>query len=312
MTDHHPSTLFDGVRQVGSAFLSVVGGPDLDETGERVAFDADSFAALGLTVPADFGTPGSRRQLLVNAGDGAVMFTVAAAFNSGGPVVQMGPAALARLRLQVPPTAPVQVTSDVLSTGELVETTILRPGATVAVVAPHGGFIERTTDTQAECVASDARLLADAWICRGAAGGAFRRWHVTSDDLSENSFGGLQGLLGSRHDYCVSFHGFGQSGGLDVIVGGRVGLATKQRVREQLETRLCAFLGRPVAILLATSTSDPFPGLAPDNVVNRLATRGGLQIEQASSLRSTDGAPDVVTDVVIDELVGLCRRPGGT
>ena len=156
---------------------------------------------------SDFNPPGSRRQILIDVGDGAVMFTVAAV-NGADPDVQIGSAALTRLHLQTPPAASAHVTTNVLSSGDLVETTTLRPGADVAVVAPHGGFIERATDTQARRVSTDERLLANVWICRGRAGDAFRRWHITSDDLSEQSFPGLQALLATRHDYAGLFPRF--------------------------------------------------------------------------------------------------------
>ena len=292
---------------MGSAFLNIVEGRDIDDAGEQVTFGAQSFAALGVPVPTDFGAPGSRRQILIDVGDGAVMFTVAAV-NGAEPDVQMGAAALTRLLLETPPAASAHVTTNVLSSGELVETTMLRPGAEVAVVAPHGGFIERATDTQARRVSTDERLLASVWICRGRAGDAFRRWHITSDDVSEQSFPGLQALLAIRHDYAVSFHGFDAHDGLDVIVGGRVDHTIKERVQQQLEPRLSSLLGRPAAVLLATSTSDPFPGLALDNVVNRLAQSGGLQIEQAAVVRSTLAAPELIADIVIDVLKEQ-RRP---
>jgi phage replication-related protein YjqB (UPF0714/DUF867 family) len=306
---------------VASALLSIIDGPDLDDAGEQIAFDAQAFDALGLPIPSDFEAPGARRQVLIDTGDGAVMFTVASVVSDGeGPAVGMGPAALGRLLLEVPPTSPVQVNTDVLDTGELVETTVVRSHTSVAVVAPHGGFIERATDAQARRVASDARLRADVWLCQGPPGGAFRRWHITSDDLSEASFPGLGALLAIPHEHAVSFHGFGSSDGLDVIVGGLLDDAVRGHVPERLETELTAFLGRPAAVLLATSAHDPFPGLSPSNVVNRLASAGGLQIEQASSLRSTEGAAEVVADVVIDELARITsvfyglpghRRPAG-
>ena len=293
---------------MGSAFLNIVEGPDIDDAGEQVTFGAQSFAALGLPVPPDFDAPGSRRQILIDVGDGAVMFTVAAV-NGAELDVQMGAAALTRLHLETPPAASAHVTTNVLSSGELVETTMLRPGADVAVVAPHGGFIERATDTQARRVSTDERLLASVWICRGRAGDAFRRWHITSDDLSEQSFPGLQALLATRHDYAVSFHGFDAHDGLDVIIGGRVDRTIKERVQQRLEPGLSSLLGRPAAVLLATSTSDPFPGLALDNVVNRLAQSGGLQIEQAAVVRSTLAAPELIADVVIDVLTEQRRPP---
>jgi phage replication-related protein YjqB (UPF0714/DUF867 family) len=291
---------------VTSVQLRIVGGPDLDPAGERVALGRDAFAVLGLPVPPDFGAPGSRRQILVDAGDGVVAYTVAAA-TDGGEVVQMSNAALARLLMDEPPGSSVDVTTDILGRCELLETTVLRSCAKVAVIAPHGGSIERATDTQAERVASDDRFRADSWICRGPGGGAFRRWHITSDDLSEGSFGGLRALLSTPHDLAVSFHGFSDVADVDVIVGGLLDDQVRCGVRDELERRLTVVLGRPAIVLLATSTQDPHPGRAPDNVVNRLATLGGLQIEQGLALRTAPDAPEVVADVVSEELAVLAR-----
>lgn len=293
---------------MSTARVDIVEGPDLDPDGERVALSVDAFALLDLPVPADFGEPGSRRQILVDAGDGVVAYTVAAAAGSGESV-RMGPAALDRLRLAELPRSPVEVSTDILGSCELLETTVLRSCANVAVVAPHGGFIEDETDTQAELVASDPRIRADSWICRAPAGGAFRRWHITSDDLSEASFGGLRALLGARHDYAVSFHGFGAVDNVDLIVGGRLDKEIRRTVRDELERRLVAVLGRPVSVLLATSRDDPHPGLLPDNVVNRLASQGGLQIEQASVLRKSPEATQTVAEVVLEELAALAPPP---
>lgn len=286
-----------------SAALDILEGPDLDPDGERVALGVDAFALLGLPVPPDFGVPGSRRQILVDAGGGVVAYTVAAA--DSGDAVRMGRAAMDRLLLQAPPPSPVGVSTDILSSCELLETAVLRSCADVAVIAPHGGSIEDETDEQADLVASDVRIRADSWVCRAPAGGAFRRWHITSDDLSEASFPGLRALLGVPHRFAVSFHGFGAVGDLDVIVGGLVDGGVKCRVRDELERRLTAVLQRPAKVLLATSSHDPHPGLLPDNVVNRLATRGGLQIEQASALRSVRRAARAVAEVVSDELAAL-------
>lgn len=286
--------------------LHILRSPDLDAAGEQVALGGEAFALLDLPVPADFGAPGSRRQILVDAGDGVVAYTVAAA-DGTGDVVRMSDAALARLLLDEPPRSAVDVTADVLGRCELVETTVLRSCANVAVIAPHGGSIERATDGQAARVASDDRFRADSWICRGPGGGAFRRWHITSDDLSEGSFAGLRALLGIPHDLAVSFHGFSDIGDVDVIVGGLLDADVRCGVRDELERRLTVLLGRPAVVLLASSTHDPHPGLARDNVVNRLATKGGLQIEQGVGLRTTPGAPELVADVVRDELAELAR-----
>ena len=294
-----------------SGQLRIAEATDLDTAGEQVALDLEAFALLDLPVPPDFEAPGSRRQILVDAGGGAVAYTVAAARGSG-EIVQMGKAALGRLRLDEPPRSPVDVTTDVFAGCELSETAVLNSCATVAVIAPHGGSIERATGAQAERVATDGRFRADSWICRGPGGGAFRRWHITSDDLSEASFPGLRALLEFPHDYAVSFHGFSDLDDVDVIVGGLLDDEVRCGLRDELERRLTVVLARPAVVLLATSSDDPHPGRAPGNVVNRLARLGGLQIEQGLALRSSRDAPDVVADVVSELLVALAApTPAG-
>jgi phage replication-related protein YjqB (UPF0714/DUF867 family) len=117
----------------------------------------------------------------------------------------------------------------------------------------------------------------------------------------------LRALLSTPHDVAVSFHGFSDIDDVDVIVGGLLDVEVRRRVRDELERRLTVVLGRPAIVRLAISRHDPHPGLAPDNVVNRLATLGGLQIEQGLALRSTRDAPEVVAQVVSDELAALAR-----
>jgi phage replication-related protein YjqB (UPF0714/DUF867 family) len=300
-TESLATALVMGWTAVGNASLDVVAGPDLDDAGEQVALGTQSFAALGLQIPADFTTPGSRRQVIIDVGRGPVMFTVAA-IDGADAVVHVGPAGRQRLLLESGPATPAHVTTDVLRSRELVETTTRRSDADMVAVAPHGGFIERATDMQARRVSSDERLLGDAWICRGRAGDAFRRWHITSEDLSEQSFPGLAALLATNYDHAVSFHGFDTHDGLDVVIGGRVDRSVKERIQQCLEPRLSALLRRPATVLVATSTRDPFPGLGRDNIVNRLARSGGLQIEQAAVVRSRRGAPGLVADIVSDVL----------
>lgn len=287
-----------------SGRLHIAQAHGLDRTGEQVALGPEAFALLDLPVPPDFDAPGSRRQILVDAGGGAVAYTVAAAGGSG-ETVQMGKAALGRLLMEEPPPTPVDVTTDVFAGCELSETAVLRSCANVAVIAPHGGSIERATGAQAEQVASDGPFRADSWICRGPGGGAFRRWHITSDDLSEASFPGLRALLNTPHDFAVSFHGFSDIDDVDVIVGGLLDDEVRCALRDELERTLTAVLGRPAVVLLATSTDDPHPGQTPGNVVNRLARLGGLQIEQGLALRSTPDAPGVVAEVVSRQLAAL-------
>ena len=70
----------------------------------------------------------------------------------------------------------------------------------MAVVAPHGGFIERAIDTQARRVSTDERLLADVWMCRGRAGDAFPEGRVCGVDV----FRVRAGLVAKKFSYLES------------------------------------------------------------------------------------------------------------
>ena len=59
------------------------------------------------------------------------------------------------------------------------------------VIAPHGGNIEKYTDEQAVHVGQKlSSEYVSEWICKGfkKGGGAFDRWHITSTEISEESF----------------------------------------------------------------------------------------------------------------------------
>ena len=69
------------------------------------------------------------------------------------------------------------------------------------VIAPHGGDIERHTDEQAERVGKRlSSKCVSVWVCKGFKndGGAFDRWHITSTDISEDSFPKLKTVIGPQ------------------------------------------------------------------------------------------------------------------
>ena len=154
----------------------------------------------------------------------------------------------------------------------------------LVAIAPHGGAIERHTDDQAERVAS---LLggerASAWRCKGfrAGGGAFERWHITSSDISGESFPLLRTILTRGFTHAVAFHGFSQP---DVLVGGAAPLPLKREIAAAIE-RVLAGSGIPVRI---ADSSEHYDGDSPANIVNRLSACGanGVQIEQSLEARN--------------------------
>ena len=48
---------------MGSAFVTLVEGPDIDDAGEQVTFGAPSFAAVSVPVPTDFARGDNVRRL---------------------------------------------------------------------------------------------------------------------------------------------------------------------------------------------------------------------------------------------------------
>jgi phage replication-related protein YjqB (UPF0714/DUF867 family) len=153
----------------------------------------------------------------------------------------------------------------------------------LVVLAPHGGFIERLTDRQAERVG--ALLDGDCvsvWRCKGfkAGGGAFERWHITSTDIHEASFPLLRTIICRGFAHAVAFHGFSEA---DVLIGGAAPLTLKQEIEAAIEDALA---GSGILVRIA-EPSENFGGDSPKNIVNRLTAGGanGVQIEQPEEAR---------------------------
>jgi phage replication-related protein YjqB (UPF0714/DUF867 family) len=158
-------------------------------------------------------------------------------------------------------------------------------------IAPHGGQIEEHTDKQAvEAVRQlcAAGFLASVWLCKGygdTAKGAFDRWHITSTDLQPTCFPLLQPFVLRRFCYCVAFHGFDRKKGeADVYIGG----AASRRLKLAIE-RALNDLDLPIKVKISTRQDSPkFQGFSAENITNRLATRGGIHLEQSSQARKYD------------------------
>lgn len=158
-------------------------------------------------------------------------------------------------------------------------------------IAPHGGKIEVHTDDQAmEAVRQlcAARFPASVWLCKGygdAAKGAFDRWHITSTDLQPTCFPLLQPFVLRRFCYCVAFHGFDRKKGeADIYIGG----AASRRLKLAIETALND-LHLPIKVKISTRHDSPkFQGFSAENITNRLATRGGIHLEQSAQARKYD------------------------
>lgn len=163
----------------------------------------------------------------------------------------------------------------------------------LVVIAPHGGKIEEYTDLQAEHI---GKLLSSEkvsqWICKGfkEPRGAFDRWHITSTDISEESFPKLKMIFGRKFEYSVAFHGWGNDS--ICIGGGRRSDDLKQQIKTAIEN---VVLGSGIKVAVAMdngyndeSCPEGFNGNNLDNIVNRLGKRG-VQIEQSMKAREGYG-----------------------
>jgi phage replication-related protein YjqB (UPF0714/DUF867 family) len=126
------------------------------------------------------------------------------------------------------------------------------------------------------------------WVCKGfgdATKGASDRWHITSDDIHPASFPLLGSLMSRRFFYGVAFHGFAQQGDeADIYIGG----AAPRRLKEALQTALNG-LDPSLKVKISTRDDSPkFQGFRPENVINRLAPRRGIHLEQSAKARVFD------------------------
>jgi phage replication-related protein YjqB (UPF0714/DUF867 family) len=150
------------------------------------------------------------------------------------------------------------------------------------------------------------------------------RWHITSTSISEDSFPALadvrpaiyyQGSYPFR--YAVSFHGFGGADATSycepedddtayyqVIVGGRAATDDKclvaARILEAVDDAGFGPNALAISLRLNNDTQIEVPdscdrevedqghsGTSSDNIVNRMAAEGGIQIEQSRSVRNS-------------------------
>jgi phage replication-related protein YjqB (UPF0714/DUF867 family) len=151
----------------------------------------------------------------------------------------------------------------------------------LVVIAPHGGDIEEYTDEQAEHIGKQlSSKCVSVWVCKGFKehGGALDRWHITSTDISEESFPKLKTVFGRCFEYAVAFHGMKRD---SICIGGTIPDPLKQEIKEAIE--------KAVSFKIKVATEGDgcppnFNGNNPNNIVNRLGTIG-VQIEQSEEAR---------------------------
>lgn len=247
--------------------------------------------------------------------DRAALFTVGAASMGTPGEVGLGPGGRERLlggdgftvTVDAQVVDPRRTSEEAEVDGEFVERLVVGRSRTLAIIAPHGGAIEAHTDTQAGRLARRLGAVAPwVWVCKGWAldEDAYDRWHITSTDLSPESFPRLKRMMRKPFTHAISFHGFDRDSGADVHIGGRAKDTFKALVREKVQEAL-RDKGWDVVV---DGENDPFPACTPRNIVNRLAPdTGGLQLEQSLRARRHRGA--AIADAVAFAYGSLFASP---
>ena len=142
-----------------------------------------------------------------------------------------------------------------------------RPASRVAVIAPHGGAIERRTSEIARAIAGDDFHL---YLFEGIRpSNNYAALHLTSHLFDEPE---CLAIIGQR-PVVVAIHG---CNGTDerVLVGGR---------HVELKNRLAAAI-RGVGVTAETE-GHAFPAMDANNICNRGLTGQGVQLEFSAALR---------------------------
>jgi phage replication-related protein YjqB (UPF0714/DUF867 family) len=157
--------------------------------------------------------------------------------------------------------------------------TRIRAESSVAVIAPHGGSIERRTSAIARAVAAGDFNL---YLFEGLdEAGSFDTLHITSHRFDEPSC--LR--LVSRCDTVVAIHGCGGDAER-VMLGGR-----DRALIDRMENAIGS-AGVDVA-----SRHHPYPGRHVRNICNRGRRGCGVQLEMSDALRGSDGEVAVIDAV---------------
>jgi phage replication-related protein YjqB (UPF0714/DUF867 family) len=171
----------------------------------------------------------------------------------------------------------------------------------LVVIAPHGGFIEEHTDTQAQYLAEQLPSKSvSVWLCKGfnkkEDGGAFARWHITSTDISEESFPKLKTIYGRQFKFAIAFHGWG---GDSICIGGSEPnphdpdcLEEEITLKEEIKRAIDKVVPGSIDVVLGgagdNGCPENFNGDNSENIVNRLGTTA-VQIEQCARAREEYG-----------------------
>ena len=265
------------------------------------------------------------RQLLVRLSGSLALYTVVATGSVPPRAVQVGIGGRARLRFS-PPSGDRILTATVETdftegngSARLTEDVLEGDGRGLAILAPHGGTVERHTDDQAEMVyealAQESRPVR-AWIARGFhPTNAHTCWHITSSAISEHSFPKLGSFFptGPRGAFAhaVAFHGHDDSN-VVVVGGGRPRDDEHTALKTQLSCKIRDALSRVTAEPpdVEVRPSGPLAGVQRRNIVNRVTVRGnGIQIKQPPGVRDDPEQREAVAGAVAALYLERIRTP---
>lgn len=143
------------------------------------------------------------------------------------------------------------------------------------------------------------------WVCQGfKKGGAFHPLHITSPDISADSFPKLKTVIGRHFEYAIAFHGFSEK---SICIGGLAPPDLKNQIKCEIEKAI-----QDPEIRVVTDEEgcpEGFNGNDQENIVNRLATIG-IQIEQSKEAREKHG--DKIAGAVADVMrprIEVCTAP---
>jgi len=176
----------------------------------------------------------------------------------------------------------------------------------LAVIAPHGGDVEEGTAEEVERIAEQlSSKCISTWICKGykKGGEAYACWHITSTDISEDSFPGLQTIMNRQFRYVIAFHGWKHD---SICIGGSMSDPLKQ----QIKTEIAKVVPTSIVVDIAgpgSTCPDDFNGNDQRNIVNRLGTYG-VQIEQSEEAREKYG--NAIADAVANVFRPLIKEGG--
>ncbi|MFO0647236.1 MAG: poly-gamma-glutamate hydrolase family protein [Polyangiales bacterium] len=154
----------------------------------------------------------------------------------------------------------------------------------VIYTAPHA-IMETNTQHQMTAALTNPAPWEGAWIAmhrQTGGSGALNAFHITSTDLSDESFPGLGGAITAGYRYAVSFHGFSDCAACgDVFIGGGASSNFRNGLADVIREVL------PASVSVVVASSGGLAGAEGANFVNRLANGHGVQLEQSEQLRNS-------------------------